>query len=1170
MNLDTCTPPQRQSIEHVHAPLLISAGAGSGKTFTLTQRIAYALLPESGPAVGSIDEVLAITFTEKAASEIKARVKRTLRKEGLVEEALKVDGAWISTIHGMCSRILKAHALDLNIDPAFSILGESQRRTLISEAINSVLNDDKGNVFQGPYAALFKEYPVSSFMPNQESITSMLEKMMSASMGLRGGISAIDFGPEPTRASALARELLISYEEVSAVLEQAGSSATARKARANAADTIESLQGFLADKGNEEENETQRLTKLLVVLNEHPKIGGTFKASVKEQVKAHKSTYAWVVQQAALGVAFALSEILTHLAQEVSARYTQSKRALCMLDNDDLLSLTLDTFERFPFIAQRYENRFSLVMVDEFQDTSQMQIEMISLLAGSRCAHLCTVGDAQQSIYRFRGADVNVYEAHKAAMRSSEIDALYIELTKNFRSHADILSFVDRVFEQPSVFGERFMSLAPHDERDSTYKAKTPRLDLFMVMKPSGNNTGLGIDDVKQQEAREIACRFDALRKAGHNPGDMVVLLGKMSRANVYATELRNKGFECVVSGGSQFSSADEVRIVSCLLESLANPHDTKALFAVLTSDMFCLNDDDLLVLATKKDAETDRIYRRSLDSGMRELSGEHQGCSEDLQHALTLFNIAQAELDILSASMVLKNMITRSGWLSRLEGQGASGLACAANILKTLRLIEALETERGLGLATLSRACIEELFGGLRDKPGALSGSGSNVVKIMTIHSSKGLEFPLVALADFENKKPQGGGLLLDNINGSVRASLALVNSLASFPKLKDIVNAKPSGELEESNELEVAQKRLRGNTLDSVTSSYCDQSSYRSVLLQRLIDEELAEARRKLYVGLTRASESLVVSMSATAKSDGSQSNYSPLIDDIRSALCGYGDFPEESSTLTYGGSEPASFERVTLLPCSSEDAQQSTLRTGAIMGSRKTPQACKDARAWKSAKRKSFSYSSIAPSKSSLVKEESLHEVPEKGDEGVATSLGSAFHRAAQWSLEMGKVPDRERLEALGESLNLTCVQMQRLESACAQWFSSDIFQRTLAYADRYAEVPFYTPLGESFLEGEIDALYLSEQSFTGGKAFVVDYKTGGSLCEVSQSIYDKHLLQAQCYAFALLVQGFESVELCFVRVECPCEDGRLQQVTYQFDRSHKEELEETIISQWSSVM
>ena len=142
MNLDSCTPGQRESVRRVEGPLLVSAGAGSGKTFTLTQRIAYALLPESGPAAGGIDEVLAITFTEKAAAEIKARVKRTLRAEGMCEEALKVDAAWISTIHGMCARILRTHALELGLDPAFGIVGDAERADLVAASIDEALGAD--------------------------------------------------------------------------------------------------------------------------------------------------------------------------------------------------------------------------------------------------------------------------------------------------------------------------------------------------------------------------------------------------------------------------------------------------------------------------------------------------------------------------------------------------------------------------------------------------------------------------------------------------------------------------------------------------------------------------------------------------------------------------------------------------------------------------------------------------------------------------------------------------------------------------------------------------------------------------------------------------------------------------------------------------------------------
>lgn len=121
--------------ENARCSVAVSAGAGSGKTFTLTQRIAWALLPGSGadgaPFLEDIDQVLAITFTDKAAGEIKSRVKATLAAEGMAAQALKVDDAWISTIHGMCSRILRMHATELGIDPAFSVLDEATAARLV-------------------------------------------------------------------------------------------------------------------------------------------------------------------------------------------------------------------------------------------------------------------------------------------------------------------------------------------------------------------------------------------------------------------------------------------------------------------------------------------------------------------------------------------------------------------------------------------------------------------------------------------------------------------------------------------------------------------------------------------------------------------------------------------------------------------------------------------------------------------------------------------------------------------------------------------------------------------------------------------------------------------------------------------------------------------------------
>ncbi len=141
MNLDAMnvTPAQRASITRVEGPLLICAGAGSGKTFTLQQRIAYGLSAQSGPAVEGIDRLLAITFTTKAADEIKSRVRAALREQGMSDQALKVDDAWISTIHSMALRILDEYALELGFVPGCASLSSAEAAAIRDEAYRVVI-----------------------------------------------------------------------------------------------------------------------------------------------------------------------------------------------------------------------------------------------------------------------------------------------------------------------------------------------------------------------------------------------------------------------------------------------------------------------------------------------------------------------------------------------------------------------------------------------------------------------------------------------------------------------------------------------------------------------------------------------------------------------------------------------------------------------------------------------------------------------------------------------------------------------------------------------------------------------------------------------------------------------------------------------------------------------
>ncbi len=1165
MNLETCTPGQRASVERVDGPLLVSAGAGSGKTFTLTQRIAYALLPESGPAAGGVDEVLAITFTEKAAAEIKARVKRTLRAEGMAEEALKVDAAWISTIHGMCARILRTHALELGLDPAFGIVGDAERADLVAESIDEALGADNDIIERGSYAALFDEFPARSALPTAPSVASMLQTLLDKAVGLRGGLDAVDLGPEPPRPAALARELLVAYEDVAAALEQGGTSAAAERARGQAAEAVDALSAFLAEGADAGPRDLAAVVDACAFL---PKTFGG--AEVKERVAAYQDVHAHVCRSVALALAWPRAHELLALAREVARRYEDKKRAACKLDNDDLLVKTLAAFEEHPCVARRYADRFKLVMVDEFQDTSQLQIDLIAHLAGPGLGRLCTVGDAQQSIYRFRGADVNVYEAHKRTMRSEEVGALYVELTKNFRSHADVLSFVDRVFEQPHVFGDDFMSLAPCDGRRSTYRGDGPRIDLVLAMRPSGRGTGVGVDDAKAACARAVARRFAALRASGHAPGDMVVLLGKMSRAETYAQALRDEGFECAVTGGSLFAAAPEVRVVARFAEALANPANTAALFEVLTSDMVRLSADDLLELATERDAETGELRRRDLDKGFARLAEREGGLPPRLSHAVGLIARAQRDARTRPLSRVVQDAVVRSGWMARLEDGGAAGLACAANVLKAVRLIEQLEGERHLGLASAARAFADELAAGMKEAPGALSGSGGDVVKIMTIHASKGLEFPIVALADFAGPAAPQGRLVVETCGAAARASLLAGGSLDGFPNVaKRAVGGFAD---EEDADLAAARRVLEGGApvCDGRGVPACTQDAYRAALRDRAAAEELAEARRKLYVGLTRASEALVVCMDAKAPAAGKPPSYPALVDDVRGALCGAADFPEGTAEFEYGGSAPARFERIVVQAAPATDgAPAPSTAPASFVVPRMAGVDPVPRRPWNPLREHVFSYTSIAPAHDAAKAAGAATPSDAAGldDDGApfddagrgarpsadadkATSLGSAFHRAAQFEAETDAAPDAARLAAIADSLALSPAQRTRLAAACERWFASATLAETLAWELRRAEVPFAVEVGGELMEGEIDLL-CTHGADPRGRALVVDYKTGGADDEDLGHVREKHALQARCYAYALLSQGFDEVELRFVRVERAQEGGSEPQVAvYRF--------------------
>ena len=888
------TEEQRACVEQLAGPVDISAGAGSGKTFTLTQRIAAALAdPASG--VDDIDQICAITFTRKAAAELKGRVRSTLRAQGRLDQAMKVDGAWISTIHGMCSRILRAEALQLGVDPAFRVLEGKERDDLLAQALSEVLGRPSDIVEGAVRDALLREFAVRSYR-GEASVASMVARLADAAAAMPEGAGGFVRGPEPPLPSTLARQLLEAYRAVEPFYRDCKPSKTRDAALADLERACEALEAFL-DAG------VQDLDGLLRVLDGCLLLR---KINTKDEARgeafdAYQAAHSRVAQNAALARGGALLDELMDMARRVDEAFSRLKRASAALDNNDLVRLALRALED-PVVGARYADRFKLVMVDEFQDTDALQIAIVRHLAGPGLRYLCTVGDAQQSIYRFRGADVNGYRAFRAQLAAPEIaqaggSASLLRLTRNFRSHGDVLAFVKKICAQPCVFGDDFLDLAAVYD-GARYRSADPRVRLTVTMLPAGRAKAGEAARARTTTAREVAAHFARLREAGHEPSEMVLLLGGMTHAQEYAAQLRRAGFECIVAGGSTFFSFPEVSVVRALASAVANPEDTQGLFEVLTSDMFRLSADDLLRMATGWDEVWGIPKNRKLDRGLAALRREAD-LPPALRQAVEVLGRALDAVRYTGLARALEGALVDSGWLARLQLRGAEGTAAIANILKAVRLVRDFEEGGAVGPSSVAGRLTALFDAGSKDKPGVLNASGGNAVRIMTIHASKGLEFPLVAVAELPTGDVRRGALALESRAG--RTCVALMPGAATMPAGSALAKA-------------AAKVPVRGAdgplTWDDALAA-SDPACFFGALGDIEAAEEAAEGQRLFYVAATRAKEAVAVFLTVRAKKD--DPTCKGVADDIRSAFFGQEAFPLDARQLDYGGSQPAAYRCV-----------------------------------------------------------------------------------------------------------------------------------------------------------------------------------------------------------------------------------------------------------------
>ena len=1071
------TPPQVRELtdEQAHAvaqregDLLLSAAAGSGKTSVLVERFVRHVV-DDGIAPGRI---LAITFTEKAAGELRRRIRARLLELGNREAAREAEGAWIGTIHGFCARLLRAHAVAAGLDPAFVVLDEPVSRELRDGAWEAALASwlDAGG---DPVLDLVAAFGADQLRTAIEDVHGVLRS---------AGQTAPRLPVPPPAPAPDASKLLRLRDDAAAALAGAGDGKTVAAAR----DALERCRDLVALPDRATLDAIRFAAGNTRVLKCPP---------CSEYLEEHTKFAAACARHRGTAAVGHLDDLLARY----DSAYAAAKRARSGLDFDDLELLARDLLAASAPVREATRGRFDRVMVDEFQDSNPRQVELFGLVAAS---NLFTVGDELQSIYGFRHADVEVFRARRAELDSAGRTA---RLTANFRSHPEILAAVNVAFAER--FGERFTRLRVGGEWDG---GSDPRVEMLLTSMEGWEEIDLGdlprSQAWRQAEARLLAQRIRELVDDGDaRPEEIVVLLRAVGDLPVYERALEDQGLQTLAAGGRGYWGRQVVRDLCAWLAALANPQDEEQLYGVLASPLVGLSTDTLARIA--------RIGQkggawRAIEEGRLSMTQGEEG--RRLAAFRERFAAERALASRLPLDELLRRAIEGSDYdlhVLRLPG-GARRLA---NVHKLLRLAAEHERVHGRDVRGLVDRAFAELEADARETDAPVELGDAKAVRLMTIHAAKGLEFPVVCVADLGRRRPDASPALLV---GGDRIGLRL---------------ASLDGGREHALDYEALREERR--------------------------EAEAAEADRVLYVALTRAERRLIVSGGVDlAKWEGQST--APLNWLVPALIGGAERLPEEgdavvehagarvrcavstpasgvlrSESLAPAGTElplaPPPPARAPLPPPLASPPAVRTLSYTALQLWRRCGYRFYLQRVLRLPEEEAETAVLRLPEG----EESAVPRRPEEGQSAVGVDprlRGSLVHA----------VLERPGTQLAGVAaawgVELTTEQLEDMAALVANFASSPLAGRIAGAKAVHRERPFSFPLGPTLLTGVVDVL--AEEA--DGAALVVDYKTDRVEGDVAALVERDYAIQRAAYALAALRAGFDRVDVAYAFLERPDE-------------------------------
>ncbi len=772
------TPEQARAVEADAPRVFVSAGAGTGKTRLLVARYMRAVLQDgSFPA-----ELPTVTFTRKAAAELRNRIRLGLLAAGRTEIAWSLDTAPIGTIHSLCSALLRSDPMAAGVDPGFTVLEDEQSAILRSHA------------FELAWRAT-----VEGVRPGEIDLVGRLQSSLRQEIpplyvGLRGlGCDRPRFTPTAPPDLIEAKQRLGSV--LSRLLDELRSLELAGAAADNADRARECLEWLPGVRpGWEDLDAVDRFRPLLTVGK-----------ATKELFSACRDELTAFRQVLGAHTLIPLAEFADRLLVRFDAEYRVLKAARGALDFNDLELRALDMVTRG---ARPFGDRCRL-MVDEFQDTNALQVALLEALDP---ASFLTVGDVHQSIYAFRGADVEVFVRQEQVCRAESGDtSLVTSLRDNFRSRGAVLDVVNRIFAQDPLFGSAYAPLearrigdAPRGEADEAQNEDrrgllAPAVEIIAV-----DRRQAGAGDATDTEAFAVADRISRLlNDEGWRPRDVVILSHTLNGVHAYEDALAERDIPAYVVHGKGYFRREELFDVLSLLRSLVNPYDDLSLVTALRSPLGSVGDDVLLLLRMQSESMGGVSLWEALQQG------DVAGADSDDAARLRLFTARIASLRRRVGSHGLSSLLAESVEAFDYDLvllQAPDGRRRFGNVRKLMRLADEFEALEGPDLAGfIKHLDLRRDLTADREGNAALLAEDDDVVRMMTIHQAKGLEFPVVVLTGMGRSPRRSRSDLSFGRDGGVAVSIArdddtnLGGRIALGPA-EEILDARALMEREES----------------------------------------------------------------------------------------------------------------------------------------------------------------------------------------------------------------------------------------------------------------------------------------------------------------------------------------------------------------------------------